>query len=574
KLDDFNAFLEAESGRRGGSTYVVDGQGLLIANSSGAAALADGGGDLPRGERLPARASGDPVIAGTAAVLLPAPYVGGGQVQAVEIEGRRVFCRALPVAVAGGIIWNIVVALPENVLLGRLRREGERALLLASLAALAALAVGVVLLGRVAAQLRRGSEAADAIAAGARNTRLPEDSRVRETRQLAAAFNSMTDALVSATVDLEKTVDARTVELRGANELLGKALEDSKRAQVQLILAEKMAALGQLVAGIAHELNTPVAAIVAANEIVAQTLTEDLPGILAALESLGPAERSFVAEALAEIRHPGSISAGYEPAEERRRRAALEARFEAAGVADAPQAADDLAALGLADFGGRLAPALAGPSREPLLRALRGLAAAARSARLVGESAEKASRVVAALQTYVRGEAVTETAPVDIGRELARILALHRGKIRGGVELAAELAEAAPALGRRDELNLVWTNLLENALYAVGDRGRVEVGARVVGDRVEVSVANDGPEIPDSLKPRIFEPFFSTKPAGEGAGIGLNLSRKIVEAAGGSIGFESAPGRTRFWVRLPLAGEPPAGGSPGGARPQAPLSTT
>jgi signal transduction histidine kinase len=103
------------------------------------------------------------------------------------------------------------------------------------------------------------------------------------------------------------------------------------------------------------------------------------------------------------------------------------------------------------------------------------------------------------------------------------------------------------------ELNQVWTNLIENAVQAMGGKGQLRVCTDREADRVLVEIGDNGPGIPDAIKDRIFEPFFTTKEMGIGTGMGLDIVRRIVWKHGGDIRFESRPGDTRFQVRLPLS---------------------
>ena len=106
-----------------------------------------------------------------------------------------------------------------------------------------------------------------------------------------------------------------------------------------------------------------------------------------------------------------------------------------------------------------------------------------------------------------------------------------------------------------ESLTRVWSNLIDNALQAMGYAGRLELETRLEEGRALVLVADDGPGIAEADKGRVFEPFFTTKGPGEGTGLGLVIAKRIVEAEGGRIGFESAPGRTVFAVSLPLAAD-------------------
>jgi signal transduction histidine kinase len=109
-----------------------------------------------------------------------------------------------------------------------------------------------------------------------------------------------------------------------------------------------------------------------------------------------------------------------------------------------------------------------------------------------------------------------------------------------------------------DELNQVWTNLIHNAVQALGGKGELLIETRVAdekeGGHVAVTVQDNGPGIPSDVMPRIFEPFFTTKPKGEGTGLGLGIVKQIVDKHGGMIDVTSKPGCTRFTVRLPIAG--------------------
>ena len=100
----------------------------------------------------------------------------------------------------------------------------------------------------------------------------------------------------------------------------------------------------------------------------------------------------------------------------------------------------------------------------------------------------------------------------------------------------------------------MWEKLVHNALDAVGDRGHVTITATTRGESILVRVADDGPGIPEEIRTRVFDPFFTTKPVGQGAGLGLDLARRIVHLHGGDIAFSTHPGRTVFRVLLPVTG--------------------
>jgi signal transduction histidine kinase len=130
---------------------------------------------------------------------------------------------------------------------------------------------------------------------------------------------------------------------------------------------------------------------------------------------------------------------------------------------------------------------------------------------------------------------------------------VHAAKARAkSVTVTVDVPRALPkvrAFG--GELNQVWSNLIENAIDAVPNSGNVIVRASCVGRDVVVRVIDDGPGISEEYKKKVFDPFFTTKPMGQGTGLGLDISRRIVRRHSGSIEFDSVPGRTEFRVTLP-----------------------
>jgi len=171
----------------------------------------------------------------------------------------------------------------------------------------------------------------------------------------------------------------------------------------------------------------------------------------------------------------------------------------------------------------------------------------------LAESTERMSKLVAAVKTYAymdRGALVE----IDVREGLDTTLTILGHKLKHTtIEVERDFADDLPrfqAYGA--ELNQVWTNLLDNAIDALGDSGTITISARRDGDCVEVDIADDGPGVPAEAREHIFDPFFTTKEAGKGTGLGLDTARRIVaDRHHGSLALESEPGRTVFRVRLP-----------------------
>jgi signal transduction histidine kinase len=146
---------------------------------------------------------------------------------------------------------------------------------------------------------------------------------------------------------------------------------------------------------------------------------------------------------------------------------------------------------------------------------------------------------------------------VDLLQGLGNTVAVLKSKAKAkSVAVVVDVEPDLPrARGFAGELNQIWLNLIDNALDAVPEAGRVEVVAARERQRVVVRVVDNGAGIPDPIRERIFEPFFTTKPMGEGTGLGLDIVRRLVTHNDGEIAVESRPGRTEFRVALPAASD-------------------
>ena len=190
----------------------------------------------------------------------------------------------------------------------------------------------------------------------------------------------------------------------------------------------------------------------------------------------------------------------------------------------------------------------------PVLRWIVASLSARQLAAELGQSTEQMSQLVKAIKTYAymdRGEVVQ----VDLREGLETTLTILGHKLKHTtIEVKRDYD---PALGlvmvHGAELNQVWTNLLDNAIDALGESGTITITTRADGDCAEVDIEDDGPGVPDAIRQRVFDPFFTTKEVGRGTGLGLDTARRIlVERHRGSLTLESRPGRTVFRARLPV----------------------
>jgi signal transduction histidine kinase len=150
---------------------------------------------------------------------------------------------------------------------------------------------------------------------------------------------------------------------------------------------------------------------------------------------------------------------------------------------------------------------------------------------------------------------------VDVHVGLEDTLAIMRHKLKKGIEVVREFDRELPQVkAQGNELNQVWTNLIDNAVSAMHGKGTITIKTYCDHGDVTVAIADNGPGIPKDIQHRIFEPFFTTKDVGEGTGLGLDVVNRIItNRCGGRIDLESAPGRTEFKVRIPIDSSCPVG---------------
>ena len=318
---------------------------------------------------------------------------------------------------------------------------------------------------------------------------------------------------------------------------------------------ERLASLGTMAAGLAHELNNPAAAVKRAAAQLADTL-DVVMYVIKAFVAAG-IERED-AERLVALQHQAAERAADRPALSTVDAADAEDemldRLEDLGVQEPWRFAETLAAAGVDDAWLVEVADAAGPALTKALAWVSATLSARGLADELQESASRMSDLVGAIKTYSymdRGELVQ----VDVREGIDATVKVMGHKLKHTrIDVRKDYEDDLPRLAvHGSELNQVWTNLIDNAVDALGQTGTITIGAHRDGPCVRVDIADDGPGIPEESRRRVLEPFYTTKEVGRGTGLGLDTVRRIVEDRhDGSLSFDTGDDGTTFHVWLPI----------------------
>lgn len=339
--------------------------------------------------------------------------------------------------------------------------------------------------------------------------------------------------------------------LQQKNDELAQTLEQLQATQSQLIQSEKMAALGQLIASIAHEVNTPLGAIKSSANNVKYALKELFTDFHLLFHNLSPEQQTHFLSLLEQSLANSSIQATSK--EKRQFKRDINDQLEKQNIENARQIADTLIDLNIYHDIQPFLPLLKSRDRDWILQLAYNLIRLQSNNNNMMMAVERAAKIVFALKSYARYDQSGQKHQIQITEGLETVLELYYNQIKQGIEVIRDYQPLPSLWCYPDELNQVWTNLIHNAIYAMQGKGQLKISVSERDHYGVVTITDSGCGIPSEIQTKIFEPFFTTKPSGEGSGLGLDISRQIIEKHEGKIEVMSQPGQTTFEVWLPIS---------------------
>jgi signal transduction histidine kinase len=339
--------------------------------------------------------------------------------------------------------------------------------------------------------------------------------------------------------------------VRGKN----KVFQKLQKAQSQLVHSEKMATLGTLAAGVAHELNNPAAATARSTEHLRSAFTTLEKVSIQLNSALKTEEGMKEIVSLNQLAKEKSKQINTLDALIRSdRESEIEKWLEGENIYNPWQIAPSLVTLGIdTSHLKTLKAVFRNGSLSPVLLWLSSIFVVFTLLNEIGQGSARISEIVSALKNYsFLGQAPIQS--VNLHEGIDNTLVILRSKLKKGINVKREYGKDVPHVyGYGSELNQVWTNLLDNATDALKEKGQIIIRTYRETNWAVVEIEDNGPGIPKEIQSRIYDPFFTTKDLGKGTGLGLSTTYGIVtEKHKGNIGLESHPGMTRFTVKLPI----------------------
>lgn len=340
------------------------------------------------------------------------------------------------------------------------------------------------------------------------------------------------------------------INLKQKNQELAVTLKELQQTQHELIQSEKMAALGQLVAGVAHEINNPLGAISSSVENISDFFDRTLGDLPIFFQSLTPDEQKAFSILL---QTSAAQTTSLSSKEKRQLRRGLTQELDALDIDNSDTIADTMVDIGIHHHIVPFLPILLSPNCSYIFKFAYQLATLKTSSDTIRMASSRAAKIVFALKSYAHYDQSGHKIAANLVDGIETVLTIYQNQLKQGVEIIRNYPEKIPSiLCYPDELNQVWTNLIHNALQAMNNKGILTIIVQLQKKHICLEITDSGAGIPPNVLPKIFDPFFTTKPTGEGSGLGLNIVKKIIDKHDGTISVRSVPKATTFTIYLPL----------------------
>ncbi len=346
-------------------------------------------------------------------------------------------------------------------------------------------------------------------------------------------------------------IELQASELNKKNKELTTAFDHLKNTQDQLVQTEKMASLGQLIAGIAHELNTPLGAIKSSIGTVLESSSNAILMIPELVKTLNEKEfklfTDLMAEGMQNTRH-------FTSREERAIKKRLRVQLENFKVEKHRSIADSLTDIGIHEIEAKFLPLFNSKHVDMILKTAYYLIIQNKNGQNIKIAVDRASKIIFALKSYSYTTQNEEMVMSNVANNIETVLTIYHNQLKQGIIVERKFEDLPEIKCFPDELSQVWTNIIHNAIQAMDSKGKLSITAKKEKNAILISFTDTGKGIPKDIQDKIFVPFYTTKAEGEGTGLGLDIIRKIVEKHKGTITFKSKEGvGTTFYVNLPIS---------------------